>query len=53
MSQDVCRLCLCPDKLLWVFDKTIEASESIIEMIHITTGVKVCIDIIRGAVNVE
>ncbi|KAJ8924497.1 hypothetical protein NQ315_007294 [Exocentrus adspersus] len=39
--NDVCRLCLTTEDLVWVFDKRFESSDNMKDVIHITTGVKI------------
>ncbi|KAJ8943053.1 hypothetical protein NQ318_022597 [Aromia moschata] len=38
---DVCRLCLSKDNLVWIFDKRLESSENMKDVIYITTGVEI------------
>ncbi|KAJ8943052.1 hypothetical protein NQ318_022596 [Aromia moschata] len=41
MSCDICRLCLSKNNLVWIFDRRIENSENMKDVIYITTGVQI------------
>lgn len=43
---EVCRLCLKPENLVWIFDKRFENTDNMRNVIFITTGVEVS-DILR------